>query len=195
MNEQQKRLNKLNIDRNWCIFLDRDGVINKDPTGDYVKSPDEFVFLAGSVGAIVELNKIFKRIIIVTNQRGIARGLMLEQDLTEIHQMMLRKLEEKAAFIDTIKFCPHNNYDNCNCRKPKTGMVEQAMVEFPDINPDKSFIVGDKLIDMELGRNAGMKTVYVKSGSNAFPYDARLMDFEYDDLSKFTSELPKLIEV
>ena len=143
------------------LFLDRDGVINQKLEGRYVTNFNEFVFVKNSDLAIRKLHKIFKRILIVTNQQGIGKGIMTEDDLNLLHLQMQRKLNPDFDLIDKIYFCPCLEGDSCNCRKPKTGMLEEAMLDFPDIIIKNSFLVGDSESDIEAGNKFGLKTIKV----------------------------------
>ena len=143
------------------LFLDRDGVINTKLEGRYVTNFSEFEFIKNSDSAIRKLHKIFKRILIVTNQQGIGKGLMTEDDLNFLHQKMQRELNSDYNLIDKIYFCPCLEGDSCNCRKPKTGMFENAMLDFPDIQIEKSILVGDSDSDIEAGKKFGLSTVKV----------------------------------
>ena len=143
------------------LFLDRDGVINRKLEGQYVTNYSEFEFIKNSDSAIRKLHKIFKRILIVTNQQGIGKGLMTEDDLNFLHQKMQRELNADYNLIDKIYFCPCLEGDSCNCRKPKTGMFENAMLDFPDIQIEKSVLVGDSDSDIEAGKKFGLSTVKV----------------------------------
>jgi len=155
-------LKTFHFDKSWSLFLDRDGVINKKIEGDYVRTWSQFEFLPGVIEALKILRKIFGRIIIITNQRGIGRGLMTEEDLKLIHTKMCEVLGKNGIKIDKIYFCPHDyEKEECNCRKPKGGMVLKAKLEFPDINLRKSVIIGDSESDIELGVNLGMIPVYI----------------------------------
>lgn len=143
------------------IFLDRDGTINrKQPEGDYVKSWAEFEFLPGALAGIRLLARTGARIICITNQRGIARGRMTEVDLADIHQRMLAEIRQAGGRVDAIYHCPHEG-DDCNCRKPLTGMFEQAKLDFPDIDFANSFMVGDALSDMKAASRLGCKSALV----------------------------------
>jgi len=151
-----------------AIFLDRDGVINmKPPAGDYVRHSSEFRLVPTIAGWIRLFNVLDFAVIVVTNQRGIARGLMSHSDVEEIHNRMLSELAAEGARIDDIFYCPHDYNDNCNCRKPKTGMVEAARQKW-DIDPAGSLMIGDSDKDAELAVRAGMKFLRVDEG--------RLMD-------------------
>ncbi len=143
------------------VFLDRDGTINrKAPVGDYVKSPAEFEFLPGAVAAVRELSRAGLRIIVVTNQRGIALGRMTEDDLERIHQHMLTSLAAEDARVDRIYHCPHER-GQCRCRKPDIGMLLKAQSDFPGIDFARSVIVGDSVCDVEAGRRVGCRGILV----------------------------------
>ena len=143
------------------LFLDRDGVINQKLEGRYVTNFNEFVFVKNSDLAIRKLHKIFKRILIVTNQQGIGKGIMTEDDLNLLHLQMQRKLNPDFDLIDKIYFCPCLEVDSCNCRKPKTGMLEEAKLDFPEIIIKNSFLIGDSKSDIEAGNKFGLKTIKV----------------------------------
>ena len=141
-----------------AVFLDRDGVINERIENGYVTNWKEFQFLPGVKEAIGSLKKQSFLIIIVTNQRGIARGLMTEEDLREIHRRMQKELGEEN--IDAIYFCPHNEDEGCECRKPKPGLFLTAQKKFK-IDFSSSYIIGDSESDMEAGETLGLKRIFV----------------------------------
>ena len=143
------------------LFLDRDGVINQKLEGRYVTNFNEFVFVKNSDLAIRKLHKIFKRILIVTNQQGIGKGIMTEDDLNLLHLQMQRKINPDFDLIDKIYFCPCLEGDSCNCRKPKTGMLEEAKLDFPEIIIKNSFLIGDSESDIQAGNKFGLKTIKV----------------------------------
>ena len=144
------------------IFLDRDGVLNeKMPEGRYVASWAEFRLLPGVPEAIGRLNRAGLRVIVVSNQRGVALGLYSAADVAAIHANLQKLLGEQGAHVDAFYFCPHDKAQ-CNCRKPLPGMFEQAQRDFPDITPETSLMVGDSLSDIEFGRRLGMRTVFVE---------------------------------
>ncbi len=164
MKKQKEIFKNFDINQNWTLFLDRDGVINKKIEGDYVRNWQQFRFLPKAIDALKILSEIFDRIIIVTNQRGIGRGLMTEQDLENIHKQMLRQLKKNGIEITKIYYCPHDHEkETCNCRKPKTGMALKAKKDFPEIDFEKSIMVGDSQSDIEFAQNAGMKGVLINS--------------------------------
>lgn len=139
----------INLD---TLFLDRDGVINKKLEG-YVKKFEDFHFIEGVLESINIFSQIFTRIILVTNQQGIGKGIMTELDLHNIHEKMKKIIENNGGNISQIYFCPHLSSDNCICRKPKPGMFYQAIGDFPDIDISNSYMVGDSDHDI-LAANA-----------------------------------------
>lgn len=153
-------MKKLSNKKNRAVFLDRDGVINKKPAEhDYVKSWGEFEFLPGVAEFIREIRKKFL-VIVITNQRGVSKGLMTLGDLVNVHKKMEEELGKKKAKIDGIYFCPHGAEDSCSCRKPKPGMIFSAAKDF-DIDLSQSFLIGDAKSDIKVGKRAGCKTILV----------------------------------
>ena len=148
------------------LFLDRDGVINKKLEERYVTNFNEFIFIENSVLAINKLYEIFKRILVVTNQQGIGKGIMTEDDLHLLHKQMQRALNPDFNLIDKIYFCPCLEGDDCKCRKPKTGMFENAKLDYPEIDIENSFLVGDSESDIIAGKNFGLNTVKVSNDFN-----------------------------
>jgi len=145
----------------WTVFLDRDGVLNrKAPDGDYVKSWDEFAWLPGAREAIRLLNTAGALAVVVTNQRGVAKGLMRTDDVVNIHRRMQDELREVGARLDGIYFCPHES-GRCRCRKPEIGLFMQARSELPEIDFSRSFVVGDSLADMEAAHRIGARCIWV----------------------------------
>ncbi|MCK4500535.1 D-glycero-beta-D-manno-heptose 1,7-bisphosphate 7-phosphatase [Candidatus Babeliales bacterium] len=145
------------------IFLDRDGVINKKaPKAEYVKSWAEFEFLPGAIEAMRLLAQNNYKIFIISNQAGIARGAMTEQDLKNIHNNMEKELEKHNVKIERIYYCPHGWDEGCECRKPKPGMFFQAAREH-DLDLSKSTFIGDDERDLQAGNAAGCRTILVDS--------------------------------
>ena len=130
-------MKNLNIDKNWTLFLDRDGVVNNKLEGDYVKKWEEFIFSYKALESISKLSEVFKRIIIVTNQRGIGKGLMTEKDLVLIHNKMTKKIIDNKGLIAKIYFCSDVS-NSSKFRKPNPGMALNAKLDFPEINFKKS---------------------------------------------------------
>ncbi|MFH1563262.1 MAG: D-glycero-beta-D-manno-heptose 1,7-bisphosphate 7-phosphatase [Nitrospirota bacterium] len=150
----------MKINKNKAVFLDRDGVINKKLPNDYVKSWAEFEFLPGVQEAIKLLNEAKFKVIVVTNQAGVGKEIVKEEQLRRIHQQMLDELKEHSAQIDAVYYCPHRQEDNCNCRKPKPGLLQKAGKEF-NIDFKNSWMIGDEPKDIEAGKSAGCKTYQV----------------------------------
>jgi len=146
---------------NKAVFLDRDGTINEEV--NYLSDPKDLKLLPGVAEAIRMFNEANYKVIIITNQSAIARGFLTVEKLNNIHEKLLKLLEEKGARIDAIYYCPHHPDEECECRKPKAGLILRASKEH-NINIRMSYMIGDRLIDIEAGRNAGCKTVLVKTG-------------------------------
>lgn len=169
--------------KEWTLFLDRDGVINKELRDDYVTRWDEFIFEEGALSALVKLSAIFGRIIIVTNQRGIGIQKMTEADLKSIHELMQKEIENAGGRVDAIFFAPSENRSDIR-RKPNPTMAFEAQQDFPEIDLLKSIIVGNSISDMEFGRNAGMKTIFIdekkKFGGVKTPFMDEMSNSLYD---------------
>lgn len=178
-------LKNLNIDKSWSLFLDRDGVINKKLDNDYVKHWIEFEFLEGTFIALKKFNDLFGKIIVVTNQQGIGKGLYRTEDLELIHKNMLYELAYFGGRIDKVYFSPYLASENHPTRKPGTGMALQAQKDFPEIDFKKSLMVGDSMSDMEFGRALGMKTVYISEIKKQDPK----IDFCFSSLQELTDNL------
>lgn len=171
------------------IFLDRDGVINKDPGfGGYIKSWKEFEFLPDSLNALVKLNQAGFEVIVISNQAGVAKGLYALQDLDEISRNMLREVEKAGGKIRAVHYCPHRDEDDCDCRKPKTGLFSQATqgleVDFTD-----TFFVGDNRRDILAAKAIGARSIFVLSGNTKLQdLDVR-PDFIARDLSEAVDKI------
>ncbi len=150
------------------IILDRDGVINQDSDA-YIKSADEWLPLPGSLDAIAQLNKAGFRVAVATNQSGIARGYYDLDTLHSMHHKMQKMLADLGGNIDYIAYCPHGPDDNCNCRKPKPGMLLSIADKF-STSPKSVVFVGDTFSDMKAAEAAGMTFVLVKTGKGAKTY-------------------------
>lgn len=145
------------------IILDRDGVINFD-SPDYIKSPDEWIPIPGSLEAIAMLSKAGFAIVLATNQSGLNRGLYTLEILNQIHQKMISMVEKLGGKISGIYFCPHKPDENCACRKPKIGMLLQIQKDFQAKNTDMIFI-GDSVKDYEAAQLFGCAFMLVKTGN------------------------------
>lgn len=143
-----------------AIFFDRDGVLNKDV--HYLYRKEDFKWIPGAIESLQYFNKLGYYVFVITNQSGVARGYYTEQDVQRLHQWMNQQLAMQQAHIDDFFYCPHHSVGTiplytktCSCRKPHTGMIEQAQKKYA-IDMKKSFLVGDKTSDMECAKNAGI---------------------------------------
>ncbi len=147
------------------VFLDRDGVLNrKAPEGDYVVAWEQFEFLPDAPQAIAKLNRAGLKVVVITNQRGVALGRMSEATLQSIHDRMVRELRLHNAHIDGVFYCPHDG-NACECRKPKPGLLFQAFEQFPEVPAANAILIGDSLPDIQAGRDAGLRTIFVRGPS------------------------------
>jgi histidinol-phosphate phosphatase family protein len=167
------------------LFLDRDGVINRQIMDGYVTKTEAFEFLPNVLETLALLSKKFDRIIIVTNQQGIGKGIFSENDLEKIHQYMLSEIVKHGGRIDKIYFSPHLETENNSTRKPAIEMALQAKHDFPEIDFTQSTMVGDSLNDMQFGKNAGMKTVFLNKGISLSKEIRDLADEFFEDLTEF----------
>jgi D-glycero-D-manno-heptose 1,7-bisphosphate phosphatase len=144
------------------VFLDRDGVLNeKAPEGEYVWRWQDFRLLNGVPEAIARLNRAGLRVVVVTNQRGVALGRYTLDDVTALHGEFQKLLAGYGAHVDRFYVCPHGN-DGCNCRKPLPGLFEQARTGFPEILAETSAMIGDSLADMQFGKRLAMRTILIE---------------------------------
>ena len=178
----------MKIDSSWTLFLDRDGVINKELPGDYVKRWDEFHFEPGVLKALAKLASLFKRIIIITNQRGVGIGRMTENELLLLHQQMCDKISKEGGRIDDIFYCIDKDR-NSPYRKPNTAMALNAKNKYPEIDFLKTIMVGNSPSDMEFGRALGMKTVFIDDKKSRNGHKDSSMDYVYLDLEEMLSLL------
>lgn len=176
-------MKKTSTKNNKAIFFDRDGVINKKPNEhDYVKNWNEFEFLPDVTKIIKKLSKDFL-IIIVSNQRGVAREIMTKQDVEDIHRRMIKSLEDEGAKIDGVYFCPHDHEDNCDCRKPNPGLLLKAAEDFK-IDLSRSYMIGDDLSDVQAGTYAGCKTILINRGEVVLDNEEISPDYIVSELSE-----------
>lgn len=147
------------------IFLDRDGVINKDPGfGGYVTSWKVFEFLPGTLLALKKLKQAGFEVMVISNQAGVAKGLFTREDLDELTGNMLKEVEATGGRIRAVHYCLHRNEDNCDCRKPKTGLFSQAVKDL-EINFSETFFVGDNRTDVLAAKVIGARSIFVLSGN------------------------------
>lgn len=177
-----KEVGPIEIDSDWSLFLDRDGVINKEEAGTYVLSYDQFEFLPGVLEAMKEFAKMFKYIFIVTNQQCVGKGLLAKGDLEDMHKSMQGDIEKINGRIDAIYYCPDLATENPPNRKPEIGMALQAQKEFPQVDFSRSIMVGNYITDMEFGRNAGMLSVLVEEKERINSENIGLIDYYFKSL-------------
>jgi len=147
------------------IFLDRDGVINRDSGfGDYVKSWQEFDFLSGSLEALKKLKQAGFRVIVISNQAGVSKGLYTQEDVNYLTKNMLQEVEKAGGKISSVNYCFHQDADNCNCRKPKTGLFSKA-TEGLEVNFADTYYIGDSRRDVLAAKEIGAKGIFVQSGN------------------------------
>lgn len=156
------------IDHEWTLFLDRDGIINKEIIGGYILSKADFIFENGATDALQILSRLFQRIFVVSNQRGVAKGLMTKQALDELTEFMLLEIKEKGGRVDEVFYCTALHEDDL-MRKPNKGMALLAKDKYPEIAFTKSIMVGNMPSDMLFGRKIGAFTVYVPTRMDETP--------------------------
>ncbi|MEO7802566.1 MAG: HAD-IIIA family hydrolase [Ginsengibacter sp.] len=177
------------IDKTWTLFLDRDGVINDEKYLAYINTWEEFSFYNGVLEAIKIFSEKFGRVIIITNQRGIAKGLTLPEDLNIIHENLSSEVEKAGGKIDKIYFCGDLD-DSSTYRKPNTGMGLQAQGDFPDIDFSKTVMVGNTLSDMQFGKNLGVAlTIFLPTTRPEVSLDHPFIDLVFADLISFANAL------
>ena len=176
------------IDKDWTLFLDRDGVINYEKKDDYIRNREEFKFYEGAKDALKIFGKKFGIIIVVSNQRGIGKGLMTEDDLAGIHQNMQQEIEDAGGRIDGIYYCTAVDAKALH-RKPNPGMAFSAKRDFPGIDLSKSIIAGNKPSDMLFGKNSGMYSVFIASTHPETPFPHPNIDLRFNSLSDFAKAL------
>ncbi|HOK79503.1 MAG TPA: HAD family hydrolase [bacterium] len=175
------------------VFLDRDGVISIFTPNDYLKTWSEFQFLPDAISGLQKLSGAGFNIVIVSNQAGVSKGIFSEHDLNDITEKMLAKLKKHSINILKVYYCIHKTEDNCNCRKPKTGMIEKFISEYGDFERSESFFVGDSDIDIELGSKAGMKTILVLSGKTKSAEETESWNYRPDFIVKNLKEAADII--
>jgi len=168
------------------IVLDRDGVINEE-SSDYIKSPDEWHAIAGSLEAIAKLNQAGFNVVVATNQSGVGRGLYSEAMLTRIHQKMQDEMAAVGAHVDAIYYCPHHPDEDCLCRKPKPGLLKDIAADF-GVSAGDMIFVGDSQRDLEAAMAFGVKPVLVLTGRGRRTRQKMSLDVDvYDNLSEFVA--------
>lgn len=171
------------------LFLDRDGVLNKRIAGDYVRSISQWEWLPGAKEAIPLLNQHFDRIVLVSNQQGVGKGYFSQDDLQTLTQFFLEEITQVNGKLDAAFYCTHLSSDKCTCRKPQIGLALMAQNAFPDIDFAHSLMVGDSLSDMEMGKNAGMRTIFVCTEQSP---EADCIDEKVDSLRELAMKINNL---
>ena len=169
------------FDTKWSLFLDRDGVINDEVEGDYVRNWESFRFLEGSLNSFPIFAQLFAHIFIVTNQKGVGKGLMSEEDLIKINEGIETCVINEGGFINRIYYCTSTENDS-ECRKPNTGMALQAKNDFPNTNFSRSIMIGNTLSDMQFGKSLGMTTIFIASKKPTPEQPHPLIDLYSPDL-------------
>src|SRR3990167_6924522 len=145
------------------IILDRDGVINYDSM-EYIKSPEEWIPIPGSLQAIAQLNRAGFQVLVATNQSGVARGLYDLETLDRIHEKFIGELASVGGYIEEIFFFPHHPDEKCACRKPNPGLIHQMQAKYK-LNLADTFFVGDSVVDMRAALSAGCRPFLVVTGN------------------------------
>ncbi len=153
----------IKVDKSWTLFLDRDGVINERIPKGYVMEPEQLILEVAVADAIAEFNELFARVIVVTNQQGIGKGLMSEAQLDRVHQKLRDEVAASGGHIDNIYYCTDLANTGSALRKPETGMGLKAKEDFPEIDFSKSIMVGDNITDLQFGKGLGMKTIFIRT--------------------------------
>ncbi len=170
-----------------AIFLDRDGVINKDPGfGDYIKNWKEFQFLPGAIEAIKRLNKNGYEIFVISNQAGVSKGLFTKDALDEITGNMLKEIETQGGKITSVSYCTHGTDEGCDCRKPNPGMIKKA-TEGMDIDFRKTYFIGDSHRDVGAGKTVGCRTILLLTGKES-PDDVKNWKIKPDFIKRDLKE-------
>ncbi|WP_205573282.1 HAD-IIIA family hydrolase [Flavisolibacter nicotianae] len=176
------------VDKSWTLFIDRDGVINEETVGEYVLHWGQFIFSRGVLHSFKKLSDVFGKLIIITNQRGVGKGLMTNESLDSIHYEMQREVKIAGGHIEKIYYC--TDVENTSYhRKPNPGMAYQAKQDFPDIDFSKSIMVGNKPSDMRFGRAAGMFTVFLTTTNPDEPFPHPTIDLRFASLAEFAAAL------
>ncbi len=179
---------KPEIDKSWSLFLDRDGVINIESVGSYITNWDEFKFHDGVLEAMRMFNGVFGNIVVVTNQRGVGRGIMTLDTLREIHINMKHHVAAEGGRIDKVYSATAVNNEDRN-RKPNTGMGLQAQQDFPAIDFKRSVMIGNSISDMEFGKRLSMHTVFLTTKHEPYEMPHDLIDEQCASLMEWAHRL------
>ena len=188
MQKRKMTFRELAIDHTWTLFLDRDGVINAHIEGVYVTSLLDFKLLPGAAEAIAGLSQRFGRIIVVTNQQAVGKGLLSEEELGWMHDHVQSEVNKHGGKVDLFLYAAELQSEGGNRRKPGTGMAMEAQQRFPEIDFSRSVIVGDSPSDMLFGQRLCMKTVFIQNPWKTFEG----ADFTFSSLSDFYYQLSEV---
>ncbi|WP_368628138.1 D-glycero-alpha-D-manno-heptose-1,7-bisphosphate 7-phosphatase [Mycobacterium tuberculosis] len=169
----------------WCLFLDRDGVINRQVVGDYVRNWRQFEWLPGAARALKKLRAWAPYIVVVTNQQGVGAGLMSAVDVMVIHRHLQMQLASDGVLIDGFQVCPHHRSQRCGCRKLRPGLVLDWLGRHPDSEPLLSIVVGDSLSDLELAHNVAAAAGACASVQIGGASSGGVADASFDSLWEF----------
>jgi histidinol-phosphate phosphatase family protein len=174
------------VGREWCLFLDRDGVINRKIDGDYVRTWRDFEWLPRAELALKRLREYAPHLVVVTNQQGIGKGLMSTDDVAAIHHHLQAELVADGVQMDAFQVCPHLESTGCACRKPRPGLVLDWLGQHPDTEPSLSIMVGDSQSDLELAHNVaaasgGCASIHIGGRTRRGP----VADASFDSLWDF----------
>lgn len=162
MKEASQDSPSLSLHHVQYVFLDRDGVINrKAAEGQYIGDWSQFEILPGVESAIGALNASGRHVIVLTNQRGVALGFYSCADVERLHARLQQHLAAHGAHVDAFYYCPHNG-NQCDCRKPKTGLFQQAFRDYPDASPANSLVIGDSISDIEVAQALGIPAIFIQ---------------------------------
>lgn len=170
------------------ILLDRDGVINQDSPDSYITTPQDWLPIAGSLDALASMSNAGYLVGVCTNQSGIGRGLYSTQTLHDIHEKMVHQVTAVGGRIDTIHFCPHLPDDDCACRKPKPGLLQDAMLKM-QVSPENTVFVGDSIRDVQAAIAAGCEPAIVATGNGQLAKQRFPNIAAFDDLAAFAASV------
>ncbi|MBK9107241.1 MAG: HAD-IIIA family hydrolase [Saprospiraceae bacterium] len=176
----------------FCLFMDRDGVINELLPGDYVKNISEFHFRENVLTGLAKLTQLTPYLFIITNQQGIGKGIMSETDLFLVHQYMSEQIIKYGGQLAGIYHCPHLESDDCPCRKPKTGMIEKIYFDFPEILDYPKLLIGDSATDLELGIKIGASCFGMRHGHNTLANWSGYESIEVHQFDEFVEHCIRL---
>lgn len=176
--------------KGYTLFIDRDGVINVEKKEDYIYTWDEFVFYPNVLEAFKIFATYFDHIIVITNQRGVGKGKMTEENLLDIHAKMQQAIQEVGSKIDAIFYCIDIDNASPN-RKPNAGMAYQAKAKFPQINFSKTYMLGNKMSDMLFAKNAGVQSVFIATTNPETEFPHPNINFRFNSVFEFAQALTK----